>query len=322
MEYTAGIRLMISVAAYLKGIPPGNTNPEKPLLIKNFIEGVKCTGDQGVVVKDNIIVPADVALIQGFVHENSKQTPHLMLRKKVLDTQLAAHKNCIIADSNLFLYADPGNKQTYLRYSYNGVFPNTGEYCNENPNPDRWIKIQKDLDINLKPWNFRGKYFLICCQRNGGWSMRGLEVVTWLIQTITQMRQYSIDPIVIRFHPGDKKVKDHILKLKKLHIPDVTFSTEPDIKKDFRKAKAVITYNSSPGVAAAIEGKPVIVLDPTRSQAANVSHHFIKDIIDLKEFDRELWIQQIAQMHWTLDELKSGEAWTHLKQWANIGNTQ
>lgn len=35
---------MITVAAYMKGIPPGNKNPEKPAIIKNFIEGVNNSG--------------------------------------------------------------------------------------------------------------------------------------------------------------------------------------------------------------------------------------------------------------------------------------
>ena len=30
------------------------------------------------------------------------------------------------------------NTKTFLRYSYDGIFPNTGEYCNDTPNPERW----------------------------------------------------------------------------------------------------------------------------------------------------------------------------------------
>ena len=32
--------MTIKVASYLMGIPPGNTNPEKPAIIVNAIEGV------------------------------------------------------------------------------------------------------------------------------------------------------------------------------------------------------------------------------------------------------------------------------------------
>lgn len=309
--------MKLSVAAYLKGIPPRNKNPEKPALLRDFIKGVNTVGDHGTLVGNDTIVDADVALIQGFVHENSKSSPHLQFRKRVFDYQIAHSKQSIIADSNLFLYTDPGNTKTYLRYSFDGVFPNTGEYCNDSPNPARWLKIQKDLGINLKPWRMtRGQYILICCQRDGGWSMSGTSLVPWLVKTITQIRQYSKLPIKVRFHPGDKKSKDHYAKMIRMRMPDVSYSNyNADMREDFRKAAAVVTHNSSPGVAAAIEGVPVIVLDPLRSQAAPVAHHSLEALADLQEFDREEWIQKIAQMHWTLEELASGEAWTHMRKW-------
>ena len=31
----------------MKCIPPGNKKPQKPLIIKNFIEGVNAVGDKG-----------------------------------------------------------------------------------------------------------------------------------------------------------------------------------------------------------------------------------------------------------------------------------
>ena len=34
----------LSVASYLMGIPPGNSNPEKPKIIHNFIKGVNACG--------------------------------------------------------------------------------------------------------------------------------------------------------------------------------------------------------------------------------------------------------------------------------------
>lgn len=307
----------MKVAAYLKCIPPGNKNMEKPQLLKNFIHGVNQSGDNGILVEDNnVLLDADVAIIQGFVHDNSKNTSHLRLRKQVFDTQVNNGKRCIIADSNLFLYADPGNTKTYLRYSFDGVFPNTGEYCNQNPNPARWEKMKADLGIDLKPWRSNGKYILVCCQRDGGWSMGGLQVVPWLVQTITQIRRYSSLPIKVRFHPGDKRSKDHLRRMIRMRMPDVSYSnSKTTINEDFHKAAAVVTYNSSPGVAAAIEGIPVIVLDPIRSQAASVSHHNIADLQNLREFDRTEWIQRIAQMHWTLEELRTGETWQHMKKW-------
>ena len=304
------------VASYLKGIPPGNTNKEKPAIITNFIQGVKAAGDIGWVVSDYNPISVDVAVVQGFVHPGSKNSKHLNLRKEVFEKQQRDGKRSIIVDSNLFLYADKGNSNQFLRYSYDGVFPNTGEYCNDNPDPARWDLLSNQIGINLKPYTIYGKDILICCQRDGGWSMDGQPLMPWIVKTTQNIKKYTDRRIVIRFHPGDKKILDHKRALARYRLPNVIVSHTENILQDFATAHCVINYNSSPAVAAAIEGIPTIVLDPSRSQAAEVSHYNLSDIENLQQFDREPWIHKMAQMHWTLDELKDGTAWRHLRKWA------
>lgn len=308
--------MTISVASYLMGIPPGNTNPEKPQIIVNFIEGVWSAGDKGQIVCDYTPVDADVAVVQGFVHPGSKSGQHLTLRKEIFEKQQRDGKRSIIVDSNLFLYADKGNSNKFLRFSYDGIFPNTGEYCNDAPDSARWDLISNRLGIKLKPWKKSGNNILICCQRDGGWSMDGEGLMPWLVTTVQQLKKHSDRPIIVRFHPGDKNVLNHKRMLARYRLPNVTVSHSENLLQDFSQAHCVINYNSSPTVAAAIEGIPVFVLDPIRSQAADVAHHNLADIENLKEFDREAWIQKMAQMHWSLDELKNGTAWKHLRKWA------
>lgn len=308
--------MTISVASYLMGIPPGNTNTEKPAIIVNFIEGVWKCGDEGTIVTDYTPINTDVAVVQGFVHPGSKNSPHLNLRKEVFENQQKNNKRSIIVDSNLFLYKDPENKNKFLRYSYDGIFPNTGEYCNSTPDPARWELISKRLGIKLKPWKVSGAAILICCQRDGGWSMDGEPLMPWLVQTIKEIKKHTDRKILVRFHPGDKNILAHKRALARYRIQNVFISHAKNILEDFASAHAVVNYNSSPTVAAAIEGVPVFVLDPTRSQAAPVANTDLKNIERPQQFDREAWIQQMAQMHWSLDELKDGTAWKHLRNWA------
>ena len=311
--------MSIKVASYLMGIPPGNKNPEKPKIIVNFIEGVWKTGDTGEIVCDYDPIDADVAVVQGFVHPDSKPGKHLQLRKNVFEKQAREGKRSIIVDSNLFLYRDPDNRRGYLRYSYDGIFPNTGEYCNEDPDPARWGKVGADLGMRLQPYkkgHSSSQYILICCQRDGGWSMNGSPLLPWLVKTITHIKKYSDRPIRIRFHPGDKRQLEHKRALSRYRIPNVSISHHENIMQDFATAYCVINFNSSPTVAAAIEGIPTFVLDPARSQAAEVSHTKLEHLENLQDFDREKWVHKMAQMHWTLDELKDGTAWRHLRKWA------
>ena len=308
--------MTIKVASYLMGIPPGNTNVEKPKIIVNFIEGVWASGDKGEIVCDYNPVDADVAVVQGFVHPGSKNSPHLKLRKSVFEKQQREGKRSIIVDSNLFLYADKNNTKQFLRYSYDGVFPNTGEYCNSNPDPKRWEIISKSLGLTLKPWKTDGNFILLCCQRDGGWSMDGKPLVPWILNTVKEIRRHTDRLIMIRFHPGDKNILTHKRVIAKFKLKNIVISNSIDIRQDFVNAHSLISYNSSPGVVAAIEGIPTFVLDPVRSQAADVAHHNLEDIEKRQEFDREPWIHKMAQMHWILDELKDGTAWRHLRRWA------
>ncbi len=307
---------MLTVASYLKGIPPKNRNPEKPEVLINFIKGVNAVGDIGKVVDEWKVIDSDVAVVQGFVHPGSKNVTHLNLRKNVFDTQQKNNKRSIIIDSNLFLYADPGNTKKYLRYSYDGIFPTTGEYCNSQPTLNRWDQISKDLNLSLKPWSTNKEVILICCQRDGGWSMDGQQLMPWLVKTIMQIKKYSDRKIVVRFHPGDRNSSKHKSALLRYNLQNVFVTTNESILTDFKTAHVVVNYNSSPAGAAAIEGIPVFVLDLERSQAKDIANTDISKIENPVLYDRSVWIQKLAQMHWTSNELADGTAWRHLRQWA------
>jgi hypothetical protein len=258
-------------------------------------------------------VTCDVALIQGFVHEHGKQSPHLQLRKDAVDLQKRNGNRSLICDSNLFLYADPTNTKTYLRYSFDGVFPTTGFYFDKEIDPTRWQKISRNLGISLKEYRTTGNHILICLQRNGGWSMRGLDVMDWLNDTINEIKQYTKRPIIVRSHPGDKKVSTYLkIKHKNVFLSDKKLLTD-----DLQNAWATVVYNSSPSVASVIEGVPVFITDPSPeySQSFEVANLDLKDIENPKLLERQLWIEKLSMCHWNFDELKSGEAWQFFKKY-------
>jgi hypothetical protein len=304
----------VTAVAYYGGIPPNNNNPEKPLILDNFLLGVSTSGDIAIAHRGMSTVPCDVALIQGFVHDHGKTAPHLQLRKNAVDLQKKNNKRSLIVDSNLFLYADPTNTKTYLRYSYDGVFPTTGFYFDKDIDPTRWEKISKDLRISLKPWRTEGDCILICLQRDGGWSMRGLNVQQWLDKTIVEIRQYSRKrPIVVRTHPGDKKTKSTL----KINHKNVRLSTNERLIDDFKNCWATIVYNSSPSVASLIEGIPTFVTDthPEHSQTYGVANLDLSKLENPEMPNRQPWIERLSMCHWSFDELKSGEAWKFFKQY-------
>ena len=310
----------VRVIGYTKVIPPGKAlKPNKPNhkldIIKNFVEGVRMCGDNGLVYDGYEMLDCEVAMMQGFLHDNSAHVPHINLRRNI--TMNTRNKAFITADSNLFLYKAKQNEPYhYLRYSINGVFNDTGNYCNDTPTDHQWNKIKRDLGVELKPWTINEREFvLLCLQRNGGWSMKGKDVVVWANTKIAEIRRHTTRPIIVRPHPGDKKAPEYC---KQIGGENVRISFEPMIEHDLAKSMVTIGYNSSPLVASVIEGVPIIVEDPNSSQVGEVAHTDLSQLAKLQPIDREMWIRKIAQCHWSFADLRSGECWQHMKRYIKI----
>ena len=148
--------------------------------------------------------------------------------------------------------------------------------------------------------------------------MSGLSVVDWALETIMHIRRHSDRPIRIRPHPGDKKSLDHCQQLghlTKLHrLRDVSMSINEDYCRDLKHAWAVVNHNSSPGVGALIEGVPVFLTDPEKSQCREVANTDLSQIENPILFDRERWVHRISQFHWNWQEISDGTCWRHMRQ--------
>jgi len=310
-----------TVAIYHRSIPPGDKNQEKPLILKNFSLGVRAAGDVPIDVFDYEWKETDVGVIQGWVHHGSKTGNHLELRNRVVKQQIKHGKYAVAVDSNLFLYKNSLNPFHYLRYSFNGVFPNTGIYCDTIVDPIRWQKISKKMGIFLKDYRQSGNHILLCLQRNGGWSMDGYDVQEWAINTIETLRKFTERPIIIRGHPGDKNARQYLdpnhplCRLK--GFSNISFSEfGRTLEQDLVNCWAVINHNSSPVVGAAIEGYPIFVSDPVKSQCREIANLDLSQIENPQLPDRQKWVERISMFHWNFEELQAGEAWNHMKKFA------
>lgn len=306
----------MKIVSYHSGIPTKNNSPEKPLILSNFIQGVIVAGDTGINHKSPTLLDCDVAVVQGFVHEDSKRTPHLLFRKSVIDNQRLLKKRSLIVDSNLFLYATgkrntPGN---YLRYSFDGVFRHTGFYFDTDINPNRWHSIKNNIGLDLVPYKKRGNDILLCLQRNGGWSMKKTDVIDFAHKIIKRLKQITSRKIIVRGHPGDGKT---LSRLHELKYANVEISSNADIRADLKNSWATVVFNSSPGVASLIEGVPVFQMDPDLdySMYGEVANTDITQIEDPILYDRQEWIERISMCHWSFDELKDGTAWRFMKKY-------
>jgi hypothetical protein len=307
---------------YFSSSGNSNQDSEKFLLLRYFTQGVARIDD---VLEQHapIYTESDVALIQGWCTDPSNTSIHNVVRKSVIEGQLARNRYVVSADSNLFLYA-VGKQNTpyhYLRYSINGVFPSTGIYCDTTPDPARWQKISLALGIKPAAYRKTGSDILLLLQRNGGWSMAGLSVQDWLVATLTEIRKHSDRRVVIRAHPGDQGHRGYLdltqLRSRMPEIKNYTLSQNSSLVEDLGSAWAAVNHNSSAVVGAALEGIPVFVTDPARSQCADIALSDLSKIEYPVYPDRDGWLHRISQFHWRFSELRSGECWRHMRKFIN-----
>ena len=306
------------VKSYISSLPAHINGEEKVRALTNFAEGAALCGDDSVTTRSQTYETCDVGVIIGNAfgaNPDKVKLPHYRVRKSVIDTQEQLNKYWVSIDSNVFIYKDRVNPHKYLRYSFNGVFPATGIYCNDDPGVENWNNMKRDYNMDLKPWRINGNHILITLQRPMGWSMRGVNLMAWLDGTFANIRQYSDRPIVMRWHPGDwKNINNYLPILKKYNA---TLSPqERHITEDLVNAWALVCHNSTPSSVATIEGVPAFITDnPGYCQAGEIANTDFSLLENPKMPDRDLWIRKLAQCHWSFEDTKSGRCWAHMRNW-------
>jgi hypothetical protein len=279
-------------------------------VLLNFHKGVDATGlDQAVLTEEpKIQLDADVHVVLGYVYD-SMNSPHIKLKKEII-REIGKNKNkhAIFIDSSLFNYRDKTSK--YLRYSIDGVFPETGDYLNDVPTPQKWEMISKDLGFGLKKWREwdESKYILICLQRSAGWSFKGNKAEEWAIRKIEEIRKHSNRPILVRPHPGKP---GNINDMRRMFgkFDNVRLSGNGPLTQDLEHAHCSVHFNSAASTASVIEGIPIFIEDES-CQARDMAFRDIDKINDnMKLPNRNEWIRKIAQSHWSDNELLSGNYW-------------
>lgn len=309
------------IKSYLSSLPLHINGEEKIKALTYFADGAARCGDVASITKSQTYETCDVGAIIGNAFDANPSKivlPHYKVRKMVMDTQSKLNKYWLSIDSNVFIYKDRTNPKTYLRYSFNGVFPATGIYCNDTPGEENWANMRRDYNMDLKPWRTNGDHILITLQRPLGWSMRGVNLETWLQTTFSKIRQHSDRPIRLRWHPGDWKAFPRYEPMLKKY--NATLSPqETSITDDLINCWALVCHNSTPSAVASIEGIPAFITDdPSYSQAGDVANTDFSRLENPIMLDREQWIRKLAQCHWSFDDVQSGRCWKHMRKWIKL----
>ena len=210
----------------------------------------------------------------------------------------------------------------YYKVGLNHFTYNEGKFFNHNSPSDRWKRIQKEQDIEIKPWRHDryddSKYILLLLQNPIDTSLnplyeRGEKYEEWVSKTIKQIRNITGKKIKVRLHPRFQS------RFEKFDLSEADMISNNydgwnksnggnSLYEDFEKAWACVTFSSNAATEAVCEGIPVINLDNS-SFSWPVSYHTLdiltNPVIECN-FDRTQWLYDCAYTQWTLDEINKG----------------
>lgn len=220
----------------------------------------------------------------------------------------------------------------YFRFSWNSFLWNESNFGPMGNGPDRWERIQKEHDIEIKPWrDKKGEYILVVLQHVIDTSLVRMiqqygSYYKWLHNCISRIREASDLPIVIRPHPKhgmysnffEANLIPEVVEL----FPDVYWSSNQGseglnggkyLQKDLDDAHAVVGWTSNALTEAACYGVPVYPMSPG-SMATPIAAYHLSEIDKVHKMpDRQQWLNDLAYCQWTYDEIKNGTAWDHIK---------
>jgi len=210
----------------------------------------------------------------------------------------------------------------YYKVGLNHFTYNEGKFFNYNSPSDRWNRIQKEQDIEIKPWRHDryddSKYILLLLQNPIDTSLnplyeRGEKYEEWVSKTIKQIRNITGKKIKVRLHPRFQS------RFEKFDLSEADMVSNNydgwnksnggnSLYEDFEKAWACVTFSSNAATEAVCEGIPVINLDNS-SFSWPVSYHTLdiltNPVIECN-FDRTQWLYDCAYTQWTLEEINKG----------------
>jgi hypothetical protein len=261
--------------------------------VRNFCEGIyKSDGHSIRLTKKHELTRVNLDDYDVFVHWSVRGLAQKLLKRS---------DNVIILE-NAYLNNIQSKMKVWVSVGWNGL-NGRADFCNKDMPDDRWKKHFNDgrlLDYS------DGDYILIPLQIKSDMSIAGKGFNYQSI--VNEIRKFSDLPIKIKQHPTADDQWPRVLG------KDISYLNRfMPIEKAVKGAKVVVTINSNAGVDAVLAGKPVVALDKG-SMVYDIAMHDFTNLNVPKWPDRTQWCNNIAYAQWHPDELRSGEAWEHLKQ--------
>jgi hypothetical protein len=192
-----------------------------------------------------------------------------------------------------FAYADLGywHRKDYYRLTVNGW--GSESYVKAGLPAERL----KSLGVRIEPWQEGGDEILIVGSSRKSALQHGFQYMEWE-RNAAKALECSGKRVVYRPKPTD---------LERIPIDGIGYDERP-LEEALAKACLVVTHHSNVAVQALAAGVPVHCV--TGAGAA-----FSVPLGDFTRLEgREQFLADVAWLQWSLDEMRNGTCWAHIKE--------
>lgn len=163
-------------------------------------------------------------------------------------------------------------------------------------------RFEKHFSSLLRPWKPTSGYALIAGQVEGDTSLIGVDIRHWYRATAAKLWHQGWD-VFFRQHP--------VAAERGVEPPSIPFAKplEGSLDDAIAGAGLVAVYNSNTSVDGVLAGVPVHAAD----EGCMVYDLTSRDFNPVRP-DREGRLIEIANMQWTLEEIRDGRAWDIVRQ--------
>ena len=238
--------------------------------------------------------------------KKSRSASHHRIKTQVFDKM----RPFVMFETPLVHRRADTNNHSWLRVGVNGFLWDETIWGFDHMDPNR--KIIKPIK-----WRNEGDHILVLMQNPGDASLRGADIFEWVENTVIELRKHTDRPIRIRPHPlPNKQQKLEQLK-QKLTFCEFVENKLPDnlrpLHQDFQNCWCVVSYSSGSAVDAVLAGIPNIACD-SGNMAWPISSTKLNMIEQPYTGDTALWEQQISHCQFSVEELRNGTCWNHVRQ--------
>jgi hypothetical protein len=246
-----------------------------------------CLQTAGIQTQENSMT-SDAAVIWSVLWHGRMQS-----NQAVYEHYRKQNKPVIIIEVGA-LYRGQTWKLAVNNITANGHYGHT-----ENLDWDRPRKLGIALAINLS----RNPNIVIVAQHKDSLQVADMgSMEDWITNQIKQIREITDRPIVIRPHPR--------CQLNMLGVnSNVTLDRPQKIKNSYDSynlafdCHAIVSYNSGPGIQAALAGTRPIVDQSSLAYPVSIK---MQDIDKPYTVDRDRWLVEICHTEYTVNEIATG----------------